>query len=380
MLNNEDKIWLDKTLEKVITKWERIASDVKDAIPSTVVDGICDDKSLDKEWNDDDGIYWWTNGFYPGILWILYLETKDEFYKTLAEKIEKKLDAAFLGFEGLHHDVGFMWLTSAVANFKITGNSQSKKRGLLAASILASRFNHKGGYIRAWNGDKTGWAIIDCMLNINILYWASEQLNDERFSDIARMHADKTLKYFVRPDGSVKHIVSFDPETGEEIENFGGQGFEVGSSWSRGQSWALYGFILSYIHTNDEKYLSAAKRIAHYFISCVQDDYIPNCDFRAPSEPVIKDTSAGAIAACALIEISKHTSEFERDLYLTSAIKILKSLTEHCTDFSHGTHELLKNGTGSYHGKDSHHIPLIYGDYFYLEGLFKLKNNEILFW
>ena len=378
--NNQDKIWLDDTLAKVINKWERITQDTQDAIASTVINNIYDDKSAPGEYNPDDGIYWWTNGFYPGILWLLYLETNNEFFKNLANKIEDKLDAALLGFDGLHHDVGFMWLTSAVANFRITENDQSKSRGLLAASILASRFNHKGGYIRAWNYDLAGWAIIDCMLNINILYWASEQLNDPRFADIARMHADKALTHFVRPDGSVNHIVVFNPETGEEIEVKGGQGYEVGSSWSRGQGWALYGFILSYIHTKDRKYMDAAKKIAHYFISCIQDDFIPRCDFRAPSEPIIKDTSAGAIAACALIEIAKHVPEHEQALYLNSAVNILKALTEHCTDFSEDTHELLKMGTGSYHHVESRHISLIYGDYYYLEALLKLKGSDILLW
>ena len=379
MLTGENKLWLEETLEKAEKKLSKTTRQIGDAIPFTTVKGVFDDKFAADSRNCD-GMYWWTNGFYPGILWLMYLETKDEFYKATAEAVEKKLDAALLGFEGLHHDVGFMWETSAVADYKITGNNQAKNRGMLAASILASRFNSKAGFIRAWNDDCIGWGIIDCMLNIPILYWASREAKDDRFAVIARTHADKAAKHFVREDGSVKHIVVFDENTGEEKESLGGQGFAVGSSWSRGQAWALYGFVLSYIHTKDEKYLNVAKKVAHYFISCIQEDFIPDCDFRAPKLPVVKDSSAGAIAACGLIEISKYVGEHEKALYLDNAVKILKALTEKCADFSEEGQELLKMGTGSYHGENTRNMSLIYGDYYYLEALLKLKGNEVLFW
>jgi unsaturated chondroitin disaccharide hydrolase len=379
MLTGENKIWLEEALEKVEKKLSNTTRQIGDTIPFTTTNGVFDDK-FTADSSNCNGMYWWTNGFYPGILWLMYLETKDEFYKTTAESIENKLDKALLGFEGLHHDVGFMWETSAVADYKITGNNQSKNRGMLAASILASRFNMKGNYIRAWNDNCIGWAIIDCMLNIPILYWATEQSGDDRFAAIARTHADKAAKHFVREDGSVKHIVVFDENTGEEKESLVGQGYAVGSSWSRGQGWGLYGFILSYIHTKDEKYLNTAKKIAHYFISCIQEDFIPNCDFRTPKSPVVKDSSAGAIAACGLIEISKYVGEHEKALYLDSAVNILKALTEKCADFSEECQELLKMGTGAYHEEHSRHMALIYGDYYYFEALLKLKGNEVLFW
>jgi len=379
MLNAENKIWLDKTIEKAKRKLSKTTRQIGDAIPFTTKDGVFDDKYTVNPINGD-GMYWWTNGFYPGILWLMYLETKDEFYKTTAESIEKKMDKALLGFEGLHHDVGFMWQTSAIADYKITGNNKSKNRGMLAASILASRYNLNGGYIRAWNDDRVGWGIIDCMLNIPILYWASRESKDDRFAAIARAHADKAAKHFIREDGSVKHIVVFDENTGEEKESLGGQGYAVGSSWSRGQAWALYGFVLSYIHTKNEKYLNIAKKVAHYFISCIQEDFIPDCDFRAPKTPIVKDSSAGAIAACGLIEISKYVGEEEKALYLNNAVNILKSLTDKCADFSEDCQELLKMGTGAYHEENSRNMSLIYGDYYYLEALLKLKGNEVLFW
>ena len=159
--------------------------------------------------------------------------------------------------------MGFMFLPTAVADYKLTGNARSRKTALHAANLLAGRFNPAGGFIRAWNQsedkDTRGWAIIDSMLNISLLYWASEETKDPRFRKIAMMHADTTKAHFVRPDGSVKHIVEFDPETGEAVRSYGGQGYKEGSSWTRGQGWAVYGFVISYLHTGKQEYLDTAK-------------------------------------------------------------------------------------------------------------------------
>lgn len=377
MVNGADAAWLQDTLQKTIKKLAWATREIGAGIPASAQGGRWDDKSLPGAWREDDGIAWWTNGFYPGILWLLYRETGDSFYKDTAVLVEEKLDRAFHEFTGLHHDVGFMWLPSSVADYKITGDKQARRRGLHAATLLAGRFNHKGGFIRAWN-HQPGWAIIDCMMNVQLLHWAAAETGDTRFSDIAVLHADKALAHFIRPDGSVKHIVSFDMETGEELEEFGGQGYGVGSAWSRGQGWALYGFVLSYIHTGKVRYLDAAKRVAHYFISCVREDYVPNADFRAPAEPVIKDTSAGALAACALIELAKAVPELERGLYFSAAVKLLQALTAEYADFSDRQQPILNEGSGAYH--DGNHINLIYADFYYLEALLKLKGDDILLW
>jgi unsaturated chondroitin disaccharide hydrolase len=324
----------------------------------------------------------WTNGFWPGIMWLMYIGTKDEHYRKTAESLELKLDEALYRYEELHHDVGFMWLLSSVANYRLTGNLESKRRGLYAAATLAARYNAAGMFIRAWNGqEKTGWAIIDCMMNIPLLYWASDEIGDPRFKHIATSHADTVIETFIRPDGSVNHINSYDPQTGEFIETFGGQGYTVGSSWTRGQAWAIYGFILSYIHTKNEQYLFAAKRIAHYFISALaaRDDFVPDCDFRSPKEPVYKDTTAGMIAACGLIEISRNVPEFEKDLYLNSAIKILKETEEKYCNWSDNEDSIVQMGTEAYnHGGKN--MPIIYGDYYFIEAVLKLMNKDILLW
>lgn len=335
----------------------------------------------DGEWRPGpfDRMCWWTNGFWPAEMWQMYLQTGDDLYKAEAERAEEMLDAAFDDFDNLHHDVGFMWHISAGVNFRLTGNDKSRKRALLAANLLAGRFN-PAGFIRAWNMDRVGWAIVDCMMNLNLLYWASDFTGDPRFRKVAMAHADTTMEHFVRPDGSVNHIVQFDPETLEVLGTPGGQGYESGSSWSRGQAWALYGFALSYLHTGKQAYLDTAKRIAHYFIANVQGDWIPRCDFRQPAQPDKRDTCATGIAACALIEIAKAVSEHERELYLHAALKLLKAADAHCADWGLYDPAILQKCTGAYHSEHDGHITMNYGDYFFIEAMGKLRGEKLLFW
>lgn len=376
-ISAQDREWLESVWEKICSKMSKVVDNVGDKIPYTTIGGRFDDK-----FEEDPA--WWTNGFWPGIMWLMYMGTKDEKYREKAEKAELRLDKVLFGldgsFEGLHHDVGFMWHISSVANYRITGNPQSRIRGLIAANHLASRFNINGRFITAWNGkDREGWSIIDTMMNLPLLYWASEETGYSRYRRIAEAHADKTAENVVRPDGSVVHIIEYDIDTGEVIRTYGGQGYGVGSSWSRGQSWAIYGFALSYIHTRKNLYLDIAKRVAHYFISCIQDNnYIPAIDFRSPESPVYIDTTAGAIAASGMIEISKHVPEYEKKTYFSSALKILRALEkEHCS-WSDATDSILQNGSEAYSG--GIHKSIIYGDFFFIEAIMKLKELGILLW
>lgn len=323
------------------------------------------------------GIHWWTNGFWPAEMWRMYLVTGDDQYKAEAVRAEVMLDEAWDFTEGLHHDVGFMWLLSSGVNYRLTGDKKSRERTVRAANFLMSRFNPNGRFLRAWNGDRTGWAIIDCMMNIPLLYWASKTFDDPRYRQIAMIHADTSLESFVRPDGSVHHIVVFDPETGEVVDHPYGQGVASGSSWSRGQAWAMYGFTFSYLHTGEQRYLDAAKRISHYFIANIWQDWIPDCDFRAPKDPVVKDNAAGGIAACALLELAKIVPEHEVESYLVPAINILKAADAHCADWTEKTPAVMQMCTGSYHA-DDHHIAMDYGDYFFIEAMHKLRDPEAM--
>jgi len=375
-ISPQDRIWVDSVWNNIVDKMSKVVDTVGDKIPYTTIDGRFDDKFVEDP-------AWWTNGFWPGIMWLMYMGTRDEKYRKKAENAELRLDKVLFGldgsFEGLHHDVGFMWHISSVANYRITGNPKSRIRGLIAADHLASRFNIDGGFISAWNGkDCEGWSIIDSMMNTPLLYWASEETGYSRYRKIAKAHADKTACNVVRPDGSVIHIIEYDVNTGEVIKTHGGQGYGVGSSWSRGQSWAIYGFALSYLHTGKTLYLDTAKKVAHYFISCIQDTYIPAIDFRSPNSPLYIDTTAGAIAASGMIEISRHVPAYEKKVYLNTALKILKALENKQCDWTDKTDSILQNGSESY--ENGIHKSIIYGDFYLIESILKLKETGICLW
>jgi unsaturated chondroitin disaccharide hydrolase len=286
------------------------------------------------------------------------------------------------GYEKLHHDVGFMWLHTAVANYRLTGSNDSRRRGLHAANLLAGRYNPAGKFIRAWNRDCTGWIIIDCLMNVPLLYWASKETGDPRFAMIAKIHAGTAIEKLVRPDGSCNHIAVLSPETGECLETPAGQGYASGSSWSRGQSWAVYGFALSFCHSGDQKYLDTAKKIAHYCISnFALNDWLPPVDFRAPASPVKYDSTAAMITACGLLEIAAHTAENERGLYADAAVKLLRAGEKAFADWDIERDGIIGKGTGSYHGgADDTEVPIIYGDYFFVEAILRLLEKDFLIW
>lgn len=383
-MTETDCRWAEETMEKIREKMDWLCEKSGNKIPYTTVAGEHDDKSsTEKEWGMDDGINWWTNGFWGGMLWLMYQETGEEKYAAAARISEEKLDQCFMDFYGLHHDVGFMYLPTAVADYRLTDNQESRRRGLHAANLLAGRFNPAGNFIRAWNDSKTedtrGWAIIDCLFNIPLLYWANEETGDPRFKQIAMRHADTVMEHFVRPDGSVCHIVEFNPFTGEKVRDYGGQGYGEGSAWTRGQTWGLYGFAISYLHTGKQEYLDTAKKIAHYFIANIPESGIIPVDFRQPREPEWCDDTAAAIAAGGLIELAKLVGELEQDLYLRAALRLLRALDQRHCDYTEKSDSFLQKGTAAYHSRE-HEFSIIYGDYFYIEAILKLKGTEFLIW
>ncbi len=357
--------------EKIYQKTEKVAEKSGCKIPYSTNNGVFDDQT--------GNISWWANGFWAGQLWQLYGSFGGENLREIAEKIEVKLDRVFLQSRGMDHDSGFRWLMSAGANFRLTGSETSKNRLILAACDLAGRFNIAGKFIRAWNdsgdGSKAGWAIIDCMMNLPLLYLVSEIINDPRFSQIAEAHADTAAKAFVRQDGSVCHIVEFDPKTGKRLRSHGGQGYAHGSSWTRGQAWGLYGFTLSYIHAKKREYLETAQRIADRFVGRIPENGFIPVDFDQPAEPWYEDSTAAAIASCGLLELSK----FAGDKYREAAETLLKKLLENRCRFDLGCDNILEKCTAAYH--DSwHEGAIIYGDYFLTEAVLKLCGRETFLW
>jgi len=370
--------WAQKALDQAAHKLKKVSERSAEKIPYTTVSGAHDDRSGRQ-------IGWWTNGFWGGIMWQMYTLTGDERYRCIAEDNEKKLDVNLMAYEMLDHDNGFKWLPTAVANYRTTGNQQSKNRGLLAAGNLAGRYNCAGKFIRAWNDppgstiDRSGWAIIDCMMNLPLLYWASRETGDPRFRQIAVNHAYTTKKHFIRGDGSASHIVEFNPTSGEMVKSYGGQGYSENSSWTRGQSWALYGFVLSYIHTKEIAFLEIAERIAGYFIANIPDNSLISVDFRQPKEIQLEDSTAAAIASCGLIELMKYKEGMQGKNYLHAALRMLQALETYSLNKNDEEDNLLTKCTAAYHDQ-THEYSIIYGDYFYLEALMKLTGKDLFIW
>lgn len=375
----KNKQWIDQTWNKLDEKLSRIAVKSRYKIPYTTIDGVHDDHSQGED------IVYWTNGFWGGLMWQMYAGTKKDCYKITAEESERLLDNAFNYLDRFDHDVGFMWDITSGANYRLTGNLQSKNRNVLAAMSLMSRYNVDGNYIRCWNDresdDVKGWSIIDCMMNLPLLYWASKELNDERFARVAMRHADMTMRDHVREDGSVNHIVIHDTEKPDTVLGIrAGQGYAVDSCWSRGASWALYGFMLSYIYTKKEDYLKTAKKVADYFIKETEKTgWLPLLDFRQPPTPLFYDSTAGAIASCGLIELAKAvTDPAEQEKYLSAALNIMQAMEKNWCDWTDKEDSVLQMGSMMYNCEI--HINIIYGDYFFGEAMLKLKGTDFLAW
>lgn len=366
--------WAEETFALLEKKLSAECDRVGSKMPYIPVNGRYEDMG-------EKGITWWTNSFWAGILWQMYHATKEDKYKDAAVGLEMRYEDVLGDYFKWDHDLGFMWLHTGVANYRLTGDESAKKRSYQAASYLASRFMPAGNYFRAWNHGDNSVAIVDCLMNLPLLYWASEETGNPSWKQLAEKHADTALNVILRPDGSSNHIIRFDMETGEVLEKPGGQGYGEGSSWTRGQSWAIYGMALSFRYTGKAEYLDAAKRIAHYFIAAAaMDDFDVVIDFRAPKEPVYYDNTAAVCAACGLLEISEHVGEYEKDMYIQAALKLLHKITERFCNWNVEEDGITTAGSACYSRDVDREVPIIYGDYFLLEAILRLLDRDFLIW
>ncbi|QHW32896.1 glycosyl hydrolase [Paenibacillus rhizovicinus] len=367
--------WVTDAWERTAAKITRNAAEIADTFPHASLNGTYNSCPAHD----------WGAGFWPGLLWLVYRENGDERLRLTAESLERKLGETLTAYDELHHDVGFMFSLSSVAQYKLCQDSNARRHGLMAANLLAGRFNPAGDFIRAWpdwdGEDHSGWAIIDCMMNLPLLYWASEELGDPRYKHIAKRHADMVLRDFLRPEGSSYHIVCFDPETGERTGALAGQGYAAESAWARGTAWALYGFALSYRYTGEQRYLDAAKRAAHFFVSRLPEDKVPYWDFLLPDvNGMPRDSSSAAIAASGILEIAGFAEGPDAAYYRSAAAAILRSLDENYGAWEEKEQGLLLHATGFYSRNAYVDVPIIYGDYYFAEALLKLKGQVELFW
>ncbi len=340
---------------------------------------------------------WWTAGFWPGLLWLVHkynpaaadeTDTKQLASQQLvqwAQSCERQLEPCLHDTEQVDHDLGFIWLLSGVAHYKQTGNAEARRRSLLAANLLAARFNVKGHYIRAWNFesahmDTRGVAIIDSMMNLPLLYWASLETGDPRYHELATLHANTVAREFVRADHSICHVVEFDPLTGHKRCEHGGQGYAPGSAWVRGTAWALHGFALSYAYTRDARYLEISRQTASFFLQQMGDDIVPYWDFRAPeANRDAYDSSATAIAASGMLELAKYVDESESQYLQQAASRLISGLYARYSTRHSNEEGMITHGTVHYPENRQLNVPIIYGDYFFVEALAKLRGEQGLF-
>lgn len=334
----------------------------------------------------------WTPGFFPGSLWYLYELTGDAKWKTEAEKWTATLEP--LKTFTAHHDLGFMMYCSYGNAERLAPKPEYKDILVESANSLLTRFSEKTGSIKSWNRHRV-WdgetfgdypVIIDNMMNIEMLFYAYRVTGDKKYYDAAVSHADNTLKNHVREDFTTYHVVNYDPETGEVVYRVTTQGYSDNSTWARGQAWAIYGFTMSYRETKDEKYLSAAKKMADYFIDNLPADFVPYWDFNVGQEGYVpgknsyvlnnplklRDASAAAIAASGMLELAGITSDKS---YRSAAVKILHSLSSpvYRARLGENGNFILMHSVGSLPHKGEIDVPLVYADYYFLEALTRYK-------
>ena len=322
---------------------------------------------------------WWCSGFYPGTLWYLFENTGDTVIKTEAIKrlgiLEKEK------FRTEDHDLGFMMYCSFGNAYRITKQPAYKEVVLQSAVSLSTRYRPIIKSIQSWNKSDRFQCpvIIDNMMNLELLSWASKNGGNKKLGEIAINHANSTIKNHFRPDGSSYHVLDFDLTTGKLLKSVTSQGAADSSAWARGQAWALYGFTMFYRFEKDEAYLNQAQKIANFVLNHpnLPKDKVMFWDFDAPGIPnALRDASAAAITASALLELGQFTKGKDKKKYVSAAKKILQTLSSPKYLAENGSNGgfILKHGVGALPYNSEVDVPLTYGDYYFIEALNRYKN------
>ena len=325
----------------------------------------------------DNGVYKllpkdWTCGFFPGVYWLYYQLTGDKAMEKEALKFTARLSD--IPAIKTTHDLGFMVFCSYGKQYEVEKDSISAAAIVEASNSLISRFDPSIGLIRSWNFGKWNYpVIIDNMMNLEMLFWASEYTGNPQYRDIAIKHADKTMENHFREDNSSYHVVSYNNDGTVESKGTH-QGYSDSSSWSRGQAWALYGYTLCYRFTKDNRYLEQSENIATLIIynKTTPKDHIPYWDYDAPNIPdEPRDASAAAVTASALLELQLYVDKNLAKIYKDYAASIIRSLSssEYLADKGDNGFFILKHSTGAASLGSEIDVPLVYADYYFLEAL-----------
>jgi unsaturated chondroitin disaccharide hydrolase len=332
----------------------------------------------------------WTCGFWPGEIWLSYENTGDLAFRHAAEVLVESFETRIRNqIEVDHHDMGFLYTPSCVAAYKLTGNVRARDAAVLAAKQLESRFQPKGQFLQAWgamNEPGNYRFIIDCLLNVPLLYWASEVTGDAGYADIAGRHTATCLAYSFRPDGSTWHTFFMNPD-GTPSHGATAQGYSDESFWARGQAWGIYGSALSYRATKKPEFLEAFRRALAFYLTRLPQDLVPYWDmiFTSGGEP--RDSSAAAIAACGMLEAAKYLPEAEAGQVSLLAARTMGSLARDYAVKQHvpGAGQILH---GTYSKKSPYNTCsqtgvdecTSWGDYFYMEALTRMTCDWKLYW
>lgn len=323
---------------------------------------------------------WWTSGFFPGSLWYLYEANREEDMLTYAKNYTARIEREKYTTD--NHDVGFMLYCSFGNGLRLTGDNTYRDVLRIGAQSLATRYNPQVGLIRSWDFDEHKWqypVIIDNMMNLELLLWASKAFNDPSLKELSLSHADLTMKHHYREDMSCYHVVSYDTITGLPHAKQTHQGYANESTWTRGQAWGLYGYTYMYRETGEKKYLDFAEKIASYLINHphMPEDYIPYWDFDDPAIPnALRDVSAATVMASALTELSLYVDEKTSNDYRKIVEKQIRTLAspQYTAAIGENGNFILKHSVGSLPFQSEVDVPLTYADYYYLETLIRYKN------
>lgn len=342
----------------------------------------------------EDGIYApidnveWTNGFWTGMLWLawelsgkpVYRETAERHVLSFADRIERRINVD-------HHDLGFLYSLSACVAYRLTGSKIGLETGVSAARLLLDRFDPVANVIQAW-GDmrdpaQRGRMIIDCNLNLPLLYWATEQTGERQFAEAADRHLAQAGKLLVRPDASTFHTFYVDTRSGKPLHGSTHQGFSDSSCWARGQAWGIYGFALGWRHTGDADLAALAAKLANYFLNRLPADGICCWDLVFTDDhETPRDSSAAAIAACGLLELANALplSDLARNTYASWAWHIVRTLGDSYLAPIEGSNAVLLHAVYHMPNKAGIDEACIWGDYFYLEALMRLRRVWSPYW
>lgn len=337
-------------------------------------------KTFEHDSLETSGPGWWCSGFYPGSLLFIFEATKDSllYYEALRKLNDLKQEQ----FNKTTHDLGFMMYCSFGNAYKIDSNEQYKIILINSAKSLATRFNPVVGCIKSWDSKPGDFlVIIDNMMNLELLFWATRATGDSSFYKIAVTHANTTMRNHFRPDYSSYHVVNYNPLTGAVQQKRTAQGAADSSAWARGQAWGLYGFTVMYRETKDKKYLDQANHIADFILNNphLPADKIPYWDFDAPNIPnALRDASAAAIIASALLELSRYNNKVKSQKDFKVASTIIHNLSSPQYKAAVGTNGgfVLKHSVGSLPAHSEVDVPLTYADYYFFEAMKRYKDYK----